>query len=208
MKKLFVDTNGRNWNKTVCVGGKFSSNYSYALGYLYAADILVEHAVIEKNNKKDKLFYPICFNYRQFIELTLKQLIIYSEKFYYKSEYLGYELKKLNGSVSDKLDSTHSIEKLLNWLIEILDCVSDEKFDRNKKDLILEFHNLDSNGQKFRYPVQTNTLESFPKQTFYDLEKLKSGIKDIFEYFMGIDAWIDNYDSLADSIISSMQIGG
>lgn len=204
MNKLFIDTNERDWNTNSSLGGKFSSNYSYALGYYYAANFLVDHAVSSTNNIKDKLVYPICFNYRQFIELTLKQLIIYAEKFYKKSEYLGYEYRKATNFVTDNLMSTHSLERLLNWLINILSCVSEYEFEEDKRNLIIDFHNTDPSGQKFRYPVLRNNDLSFPSQIFMNLERLKSGVKNISDYFMGIDGYIDYYDSIADSMISSI----
>ena len=206
MKQLFVDTKDKNWNKNSCLGDRFSTNYSYALGYLNAANILVDYAISNPNNIKDKLVYPVCFNYRQFIELTLKQLIIYAEKFYSKSEYLGYEYKKTTTLHSDRLMSTHSLEKLLKWLIEILACVAEYEFEQSKIDLVIEFHNIDPDGQKFRYPIQRNNDLSFPNQIFLDLERLKEGVKSISEYFMGIDGYIDYYDSMADSIISSLDL--
>lgn len=91
MKKLFVDTSERKWSNNVTVGGRFTSDYSYPLGYWEAANHLVEIASFSKSPSKNRLFYPICFNYRQFIELCLKQLIIRSEEFYKKTEFLGYE---------------------------------------------------------------------------------------------------------------------
>jgi len=94
MNKLFIDTSQKKWSNNVCIGGQFTSDYSYALGYWEAADHLVEKALSLKSPFKDRLFYPICFSYRQFLELCLKQLIITAEDFYSKSERLGYELKK------------------------------------------------------------------------------------------------------------------
>jgi hypothetical protein len=43
-------------------------------GYKLAADILVEKAQTSQHSDRDVLVYPILFNYRHFIELSLKYL--------------------------------------------------------------------------------------------------------------------------------------
>ena len=125
-----------------------------------------------------------------------------AEQFYKKTEYLGYEKGTFH---SDELKDTHSIEKLLNWLLDILQCVADEEFDPEIKALIIEFHNMDPTGQKFRYPISTHDIASFPIPSFFDLAKLKTGLKRISDYFSGIDGYLDYYDSLADSMIDESQ---
>lgn len=198
MKKLFTDTSQKKLCNNVCVGGEFTSDYSYPLGYWEAADFLVEQALSLSSPFKDRLFYPICFNYRQFIELCLKQLIIFSEEFYRKTEKVGYELKKIEQYHSTELMETHSLEKLLNWLKESLSCTSSDDFDGRIQSLIIEFHNIDPSGEKFRYPISKTNKQSFPDQSHYDLKKIKKQIEKIANYFMGIDSWIDFYTSEVD----------
>jgi hypothetical protein len=43
-------------------------------GYKRAADLLVQHATADRADR-DTLVFPIIFNYRQFLELSLKYLI-------------------------------------------------------------------------------------------------------------------------------------
>lgn len=203
-KKLFKDTSAKYWSNNACIGGQHTSGYTYALSYLKAADILVDIALKGSDTDKDYLFYTICFNYRHFIEVSLKELVIIAEKFYKKSEYLGYEIKKYTDLKSDLLIETHSLEKLLKWLVNVLECVSKEKIDQEVYDLITDYHNVDPDGQKFRYPLNTKKQPSFPQRTFYDLSHLKNEMKRIEGHFMGIDGWIDHYSSIADGLLSSL----
>jgi hypothetical protein len=54
--------------------------------------------------------------------------------------------KNYNGKFSNKINKTHNIEKLLNWLIIILDCITDEKIDKDIIKSILEYHHMDKTG--------------------------------------------------------------
>ena len=130
--------------------------YKYINGYYEAGNELVNIAINEKQGsyKKDILFYPICYNYRHYIELHLKSLIVDLEILYDKMNQLGY-LKNgtLSEKKSDKLDSTHNINDLFKFFYERLNLVSDEPFPNDIKKYIKQMHDMDKNGQKFRYPV-------------------------------------------------------
>lgn len=47
----------------------------YAAGYKLAGDILVQH-IIDKRVDRDTLVFPIVFNYRQYLELRCKEIIL------------------------------------------------------------------------------------------------------------------------------------
>jgi hypothetical protein len=204
MRQLFVDTSRYKWNQNVVVGGKFTTEYSYPIGFWEAADYLVEKAVQLEAPYKDRLFYPIGSNYRQFIELTLKQLIILVEKFYKKCEVLGFQRRTPLQTYSDLLNDTHSLERLLNMLTDLLDCVAEEQFNPEIRKLIIEYHNFDPFGQRFRYPTSTQNEVYFPEKEMFDIVKIKDGVTKIAKYFMGIDGYIDHYDSMANGFLDSL----
>jgi hypothetical protein len=161
MDKIFI-SNGFNFQNNVNIGGKFTNKNSYIIGYWEASNILIENALKINHPYKDRLFFPICFIYRQFLELAIKQLIIDSEKIYDKTKYLNMQIKKKE-DISNKIKHSHNIEKLLNSLIDILSYICDEVFDANIKENILEYHFMDETGQKFRYPVSTKNQIHFEK---------------------------------------------
>lgn len=106
------------------------------------------------------------------------------------------------------LIKTHSLEKLLNWLIKNLSCTSEELFSKEIQMIVIEFHNMDTDGQKFRYPIFKGNNKSFPCQSNYDLIKIKDQINKAADYFMGIDAWMDHYALMADSMLEDMGCAG
>lgn len=201
MKHLFSQSAESLSNVNATVGESFIRNYSYAVAYWSAGDILVKNALESNKNKRDGLFYPICFMYRHFIELTLKQLIIYTEAFYEKTEMIGYEYKKYS-KPKKQLETTHSLETLLSRLINVLTCLSDEHFDDKIKKIILDFHNVDPLGQVFRYPNKKNHEKSFFQVQNFNIAAIKTAVNKVAQYFMGIDAYLEYYTTVADYMIS------
>lgn len=57
----------------------------YAIGYKDAGDILVAHVDRTKHDA-DSLVYPIVFCYRQYLELTLKELLAEALRYFYIEE--------------------------------------------------------------------------------------------------------------------------
>jgi len=199
-KKLFKPS--KFWYHNAVAGGNYSAHYAYILGYYYAAESLVQVSI--DSGRLDTLFFPICFNYRHFIELSLKHLIIGSEEFASILVELGYGDKSIE-SVANKAKNEHSLEKLLNWLIQRFDKISDEKFDNEFRGLIVEFHNIDPNGQVFRYPFLKDGSISLPDQNNYDIENIRSQMEKINNYFTGMDAWLDENTQMALELLHEFQ---
>lgn len=111
----------------------------YADGYKKAADIIVQK-VAETGWDQDYLVYPVCFLYRHYIELRLKELID-----------LGRRLFNSNRGFPE----THRIDALWSECRPLLE----KAFPRgDKTDLdaiqacIHEFASVDPKSESFRYP--------------------------------------------------------
>jgi len=200
MAKIFE--RGLSDYSNVTVGKNFTNEASYIIGYWEAGDILVNEAIALHHPLKDRLFFPICYNYRQFIELCLKYLILSAEEIYPLCETCNMQRKKYGEKLSKK---THSIETLLNSLIATLDCISEEKFDEDIKKSILEYHKMDETGQKFRYPKSTKNDVHFEFREDYDLEKIKNAINTIGNYLMGIDIYLSEFGKFLKTYIAEME---
>jgi len=150
MAKIFEK--GLNCYNNAIVGKNFTNDTSYLIGYWEAGDILVDIAISENNPKRDRLFFPIGYNYRHFIELCLKYLFLEAEELYMILESTDMQNKKYEHNFSKEINKTHNIHTLLNGLKNILECISDDKFSKEIEKSILELHHMDKTGQKFRYP--------------------------------------------------------
>ncbi|SEL99298.1 hypothetical protein SAMN04489760_10241 [Syntrophus gentianae] len=63
-----------DWHCNACLNWTNDALELYVIGYKEAADKLVEN-IMETPRHQDALVFPICFLYRQYIELRLKELI-------------------------------------------------------------------------------------------------------------------------------------
>jgi hypothetical protein len=196
--KLFTPAPPNKWQRNAVVGGIFSTPYAHILGYYRAADVLVQATLEAGGHANDVLFYPICFNYRHYVELSLKHLIIYTERFYKILDEIGDTRGQLDKSVRDELEG-HSLERLFNLFIERLQLLTDEKFDDNIRIIIMQLHGMDPDGQNFRYVYRLNGKLAMPSQGWYDLEIVRRRMEDVCNYLSGIDIWLqDNLDLALD----------
>lgn len=116
--------------------------YIYSEGYKRAGDILVEYATTNGIDQ-DILVYPVCFLYRQYIELQLKELI--------------RDGKKLL-EVSEKNDNrkNHDIDASWKKFREIVDAIWPDSLSADLdwiENIIHQFSKIDPKSFTFRYPT-------------------------------------------------------
>jgi hypothetical protein len=201
-KKLFATAPIKKASRNAIVGGVHASRYAYIHAYFEAATILANTAL--NNGPKDLLFYPVLFNYRHYLELHLKSLIVGAEELYLVMDDLGEAKGKLDARVLDELVSIHSIERLFNFFEERLNLVSDEIFDPTVRETILELHNMDTDGQVFRYHERTSKKPSMPKIQHYDLQNILEKMREVHSLLIGVTLWLDHHYDIASSIRNSM----
>ncbi len=202
-KKLFVPAPPSKWKQNAVAGGSYSAPYAYIAGYYQAAEILARSALQE--GKQDTLFFPACFNYRHYVELSLKHLIVTAERFYAVLDELGSAYGRLGSSAEALIINEHSLERLLRLLLERLGLVNDERFDDNVRISLIQLHNMDPDGQTFRYSYRTDGKLSLPDQGRYDLENIRTCIENVYNYLSGIDMWLHYNTDLALELLYELQ---
>jgi hypothetical protein len=118
----------------------------YADGYRIAADVLVKSCIYQMpfgRGDIDVLIYPIVFNYRHYVELRLKEIII--------------GLKHCHG-IDENVKLVHDIKILWSELKKLYQEFEEdnntEDFE-NAERVIFEFAKIDPRSTAFRYPTQT-----------------------------------------------------
>lgn len=189
-KKLFQPPLPGQENHIASVGGHvWSTTYVYATGYKKAADILVDHA---EGRMGDFLFSPLYFNYRQFAELSLKYLIRRAEEVWDLCVRCHLATGQLSERVTEKLEDTHSIYRLQEWLAKRLWLLTKERFDPDVHQILVELHNLDPKSQVSRYPYRKKDRKpSMEAQEIIDLLNVKQKMQDVADYLDRIDAMLD-----------------
>lgn len=130
-----------DWWHNACLNSFGDQWYQYALGYKRAADILVTHISHNGTANLDTVIYPIVFNYRHYLELSMKIII--------KD---GFELLE----VVESFPKHHKISKLWEMSRNIIEKVwenggVDEDIEDVEK-YIMEFSRYDEGSFTFRYP--------------------------------------------------------
>jgi len=129
-----------DWYHNACINLRFFNWDVYASGYKHAGDVLVQR-VIDTRNHRDTLVFPIVFNYRQYIELRLKELIM---------------VGRILSDEVPEFPRTHNLRSLWNTCRPIIAegaiGATDTDLDAID-DAIAQFSTVDPGSDSFRYPV-------------------------------------------------------
>ncbi len=192
-KKIFTPAPLSRWRNNAIAGGYHSD---YIGAYYDAASTLIKLAL--QNGYQDLYFYPICFNYRHYLELMLKYLILRTEKYHDILIDIGEDVEPFKKSVKENLKKEHSLQKLIQWLTERLSIVEpDDPFDQEIIKTINQLHSVDPNGQTFRYPFKKDGSLTLPEQKHYDMEIIRKKMEEVKCYLGGTDAYLDHNIELA-----------
>ena len=132
------------------------TDYDYYIkirGFIDTADLLIKNNNLSCNTK----IYPILFLCRHSIELCMKRILFYSIK--------------SDNQIVDKLKKpSHSLLKIWNKVNNCFDILR-ETLPNCKNGLdeiykrIIELHNIDKNGDSFRYPTNLDLDYRFNNKT-------------------------------------------
>lgn len=153
--------------------GKFICNVN---SYENCSDIL--YNIINRDSKKKNLFLPLCYLYRNSIELVMKQ-ILYEESSYKYQE----KLQKLN-------DNKHKLYSIWKEIKE--DVRKHAQVDENNKTLlniessIKELNDIDGVADLFRYPCDKNLSIYFKNRKFFDVDNVRSFFEHILTFMIGV----------------------
>lgn len=147
-------------------------------GYKRAADIAVAHCA-ECPADRDFLVYPIIFNYRQVVELSLK-----------------YQLATYGGPVGiDANWNTHRLDRLWENFASLLDrygTPDPDEADPVVASVVAQFAKIDPRSDAYRYPVDQkgNPLPITFAATH--LANLADVMQAVAGYFSGCDGYLSN----------------
>ena len=160
----------------------------YATGYKDAADLLID-TVAEKHHETDVLVFPIAFLYRQYLELSVKDLLVQARNLL---------------DIDKAFPSHHRIDEIWKECMTLLGEIAPGDSTENLQNvgtLIAEFVGIDPISSAFRYPEDTKGNPSLPDLKHIDLVNMKEVIGGIAVMLDGADALIDEYSSFKDDMI-------
>lgn len=139
------------------------SVFGHMEGYRQAAIVLTEHA-LDHHSKADLLIYPIANSWRHHLELLLKFLLSTLQEFAGEpvTRPFGHDLLKLWRQVRVKLEEAKVHE-------------SAEDLHHAER-LIRQLHELDPDGQDFRYDCRRDLTPSLASVNHLDLQAFHDGL--------------------------------
>jgi hypothetical protein len=129
---------GTHWSQTACLNWGRGEWYARIRGFRQAAEMIAAY-IAEHRHDQDGLIFPFLYNWRQHLELALKQLIVESERL---------------RDVTNKAPFGHNLEQLWSRCRASLEAVGGASKDElhNVGAVIDELHAMDQYGDAFRYP--------------------------------------------------------
>ncbi|EJG1706450.1 hypothetical protein AABD46_15425 [Vibrio parahaemolyticus] len=174
-----------------CVGTNGNpSPRHYAFGFLNAAELLLEQQRVKKPYRPkypvDHMVYPICFNIRHGIEISLKYFLCELEKLYAHRK-LSFETPSRN---------SHNIETIWNDYYQLA-IQFDARLDKMAQKLceyVEPWAEIDATGQTFRYAFSNDAQKHLTEYSTIDLfkvtlnlESLKTHLEDNFALLAELD---------------------
>jgi hypothetical protein len=132
---------GIDWRHNACVDGSTPTLGSYAAKFKDAADALVREAAAG-DATLDSVIIPIMFLYRQYLELTLKEIILFG--------------REVVGTGSGYPTNEHDLKKLWGEVFSLLTQHYGPRIPpeiANVTSAIEDLHTYDPNSFSFRYPT-------------------------------------------------------
>ncbi|MCY8988111.1 hypothetical protein [Bacillus atrophaeus] len=159
---------------------------SYQYGYKEGFFNIAHMAIVPAKYYSDSLVYPIIFNYRQYLELVLKENILRFQIFF-------------RLPITDT--KTHDLKFLLDELMNILDSNSlGFLISSTQKKVILDFHEIDPQSDAFRFVFNTRgSLSHKYEHKQISLWNLHFTMNEIYNDFTNIDYFFDQDEDSVDS---------
>lgn len=175
--KLIIE--GGDYYQQSVVGYEFAQLYYYPFftSYVSVGNFLREK--ILKDSKKE-LFFPMCYMYRNAIELGLKRIIMESSQIDRKKALKILKRKK------------HSILSLWNSIVDEVKKYTSEATLNDVSNYIKEIHDLDTYSDKFRYPCNKKLHIIFDKEVTLDIKNISSCFIELCNFLDYVDSCIKN----------------
>lgn len=177
--KLIIE--GGSYYQQSVVGYKHSQNvfYPYYSSYEEVGKFLKE---VITTNKKLNLFMPMCYLYRNAVELGLKRLIVED------SHIESYKALKILRK------KKHSILGLWNSIVEEIKEYANAPDDDTTLDdthqYIQAFHDFDRSSDLFRYPCNKDMELYFSETKKLDIENVSSCFEELCNFLDGVDSML------------------
>lgn len=160
----------------------------YSYGYLIAARELSNNYEKRDVREKDTLVFPIVFLYRQFVELTLKDLIREIDfKLSYKRSDNILDRHTLLPLWDEALKRYEDFVKINN--VKLIFTVP----LKNERDIVNQFDQTDAGSYSFRYAKDLKRKDTLSNIEYISVNNFTSQIEIVVSYLQGMEDTLCDY---------------
>lgn len=194
----FIEEGGEYYAQSV-VGYKYSRYdfYPYTNSYLNVANqmkkFINEKLVVGSDNEKNILFFPMCYLYRNGIELAMKAIL-----FEESGEDFNHRCKILK-------NNKHSIQALWRVVRPYAEKCSGTRgisYLNIVDEYVKQMQGIDSDASKFRYPVNKKFKLYFAQNKRFDFNIIGDFMEALINFCDGIDVALNNMNEVKAEIQS------
>jgi len=182
----FMEEGGQYYGQSV-VGYSYNLEKFHPYVQSYSNSALYLYKEIYNNNShRDDLFIPMCYLYRNSVELSLKE-ILFEECSFSFQESLRYINKKKHKVYGLWNLIKHEIEKHAN-------APNGDDTIKNVEKYIVQLNDIDSSSDKFRYPTNKHLNLHFNKLKKFDIENVNSFFRQLLSFLGGVNAMMSAHN--------------
>ena len=174
---LFIDRGLYEELSIVGWGMSFSKYnfYPYINGYTEVAGYIRKYIIEYKNYD---LFLPMCYIFRNAVELSLKRILI---------EDTGIEDKNSMKKIQKKKHSVLGLWNSIKSTIEECSPSEEDTTIESAEKYIRILQDFDCSSSKFRYPVNKDVEYHFSKKVVLDIENVALFFNELLNFLDGVD---------------------
>lgn len=190
---VFLETGGYYYAQSV-VGYKYgrADFYPYTKAYLETANYLKwymkNNTNLGNSDYNERLFLPMCYLYRNCVELSLKTIWF---------EETGEEFQT---KCKVMLDNKHSIagmwKRIKPYVLEYNKEPDNIRYIEVIEDYCMQVHTIDSDANKFRYPMSNNMQVYFSHNKRFDFMETGDFFEALNNILDGIDSELNHMNEI------------
>ena len=148
--------------------------------------MLVDKVTEEKRIENiDTFVFPICFLYRQYLELIMKYIYM---------KHTGDQKEEIISTINEVSHDLFKVWQKVKPVIEATNAHFEEECDlvQAVEGYISEFNQFDPNSFTFRYPVTKRMEKVLPQEFYINLRILQTRMEELHNFFEGCLMQLDD----------------
>lgn len=185
---IFLEEGGNYYSQSVIGYGYNRKSFYYNIqSYRNSAKVLYNHSS-ENLEQRNSLFMPLCYLYRNSIELSMKDILFDESSYTYQKT-----LKLLNSNKHKLLSIWKSIK---SDIIKHCGVSEDDKVICDVEQYIVKLNDIDGAADKFRYPTNKDLDVYFKRVKSFDVDNVKDFFEDILSFFDTVSSLMSDQNQM------------